>query len=217
MSNIFDDLPSFSDVQGNSFYLINYFKPNKLYVWDKAKSQDGAYSTMCRLIDIASIPQEELAKLNIWKEMPEEIKENMKSAKELESIQVHSLMEKARKGRRAKYPGIPKTLTCCECSEVINVQPSVIMKRAEKLGVLVDVYIKSYKCQSCCPTKGKGRKSNPEFSDLPKEMVCKCGKKAIVNITYLKAKADKLGVTIQKLIENFKCQSCCPTKGRHKK
>jgi hypothetical protein len=52
---------------------------------------------------------------------------------------------------------------------------------------------------------------------LPKEMICKCGKKVVANWTILNKKADKLGIPAVDLAKNYVCQSCKPTKGRKKK
>lgn len=216
MQTLFDDLPTFSDVEGNDFYLVDYLKPNKLKVWDKERPLNGEYITTCRLIDIAQVDKEELAKLSIWKEMPQEIQDEMKTAKEIERIQVHSLMEKARSGRKERYPNVPREIICTSCSKVIKVQPGTLMKKLDHKRIALGDYLKSFKCPKCNGGKGRGRAPNPEFANLPEEMVCKCGNRVHINATYLKAKAAKKKTTIEELVKNFVCQKCCNTKGRPK-
>jgi len=161
MSNVmFDDLPVLEDVEGNSFYFLDYIKPNKLKVWEKELPKNGEYTSICRLIDIASIGVDELAKLNILKEMPIEIQEEMKTKEELENIQVHSLMKKARGSRRQKYPNIPKKITCTECGETIDVIPSTVAYKINKKNIMLVDYIASYKCPECNKRIGWVRNNN---------------------------------------------------------
>lgn len=56
-----------------------------------------------------------------------------------------------------------------------------------------------------------------KYEGLPKELVCKCGKKVTANWSILNKKADKLGIPAVELAEKYLCQSCNPTKGRKKK
>jgi len=61
------------------------------------------------------------------------------------------------------------------------------------------------------------KKRKKKYSDLPQELVCKCGKKIKANWSYLQKKADKMGIPAIELAEKYICQSCCPSRGRRKK
>jgi hypothetical protein len=97
---------------------------------------------------------------------------------------------------------------------MITIQPSILVNKVEKIAkqkqiiFTVEDYIKSFVCQKCHCTKG--RKPNPEFANLPKELICACGKKASTNAYQLKAKAKKNNTTIDEIIKNYRCQTCCP-------
>ena len=60
----------------------------------------------------------------------------------------------------------------------------------------------------------KRRTRNP---DLPKTLTCSCGREVNANWTVLNKKADKLGIPAIDLANNYRCQTCAPTKGRKKK
>lgn len=118
-------------------------------------------------------------------------------------------------GRTSKHVGIPNELTCSKCGIKKSIAPSILAVRIEKSGKSVEDFSKDWACSSCVPPV-RGRKPNPELANYPKQMTCSCGNKVNTNVTYLKAKAEKAGTTIQALIDGFKCQTCAPTKGRHK-
>jgi len=103
----------------------------------------------------------------------------------------------------------------CKCGAKISVSPSILNKRIEKLGITLEKYVKGYQCQKCHPTKG--RKSNPDNAHLPKELVCKCGKQVKSSPSAIIAAAGRKKITPEEYVKKYRCQTCCPTKGRHKK
>jgi kynurenine formamidase len=105
----------------------------------------------------------------------------------------------------------------CKCGHKIDYPISVVKKVLARKNITLKEYVGGFKCQKCEKTWGK--KANPIYANIPKEITCgKCSKKVKINIYQLKAKADKNNTTIDELIRNFKCQSCCPChRGRSKK
>jgi hypothetical protein len=157
MSVAFDDLPGLEDTDGNKFYLVDYEKPTTLTVWDSPIIKDGMNISKLRKIDLNTIGVEVLSKLSIWKEIPIEIQENLKNHVQIKREAVVGLMEKARNSRRKKYPGIPKQIKCTECGGMIDVVPSMIGRKIEKKGIMLDDYIRTYVCTLCHP---RGRPKN---------------------------------------------------------
>ena len=62
-------------------------------------------------------------------------------------------------------------------------------------------------------TARKGRKSNPEYDGLPRELCCKCGKKTSIGPALLIKKAALAGKTPQEYADGYECRSCRPKKG----
>lgn len=114
-----------------------------------------------------------------------------------------------------KYEHLPKELVCSKCSGKVNVVPSVLLKRIEKLGVTIEKYVAEFKCQTCFSTKG--RKRNPELANVPKELVCnKCKMAKPCPPSGIAQRAKLKGKTIEEFLKSYFCQVCVPTKGRKK-
>lgn len=188
----------------------NGYKRGKLMVWDKGYNE-GMHSDTFKIVDVDEIEVEVLKKFNIWDCLSDEIKHRVEFHDAQDKQEVIDRMAKARRGRRQKYENVPKELTCTQCKCTVELAPSKIAKTVEKLGILLVDYVANFKCKRCNPPV-RGKKPNPEFAALPKELVCKCGAKIKLNPYQLKAKSEKLGTTIQKLIEDYACQTCRPTK-----
>lgn len=187
------------------------YKRGKLLAWEKAY-QHGEKVELFKILDVKSIGVESLKTLNIWDKLPEEVR------KRVEGVAVEiTEVEKKSQGRRPKYEGIPRELVCVGCKEVVKVSPFVLSGKLEDKGIALEDYVKDFHCSKCRPGV-RGKKANPEFAKYGKTMKCSCGTEVVLNPTYLKAKAEKLGTTMEELIKNFKCQVCCPSKkGRPKK
>jgi hypothetical protein len=135
-------------------------------------------------------------------------------------------MGKMRRGRRKKYENVPKELTCVQCKCTIEITPSVLAKKVEKLdikakeagkpGILLVDYISDFHCKRCRPPV-KGRKANPALAHLPTELVCGCGNKISVTPSYIVQRAKIKNITPEELVKNYKCQVCNPTKGKGKR
>jgi len=120
--------------------------------------------------------------------------------------------------KKCKSPSlnIPTELTCIQCKAVIKSSLSVMAKRIERLGITAKEFTKQFRCQKCHPTKG--RKSNPKYAHLPKEIACcKCGviMKCAPSQIVQRAKSKKM--TPEKFMKQYACQKCVCTKGRGRK
>ena len=118
------------------------------------------------------------------------------------------------KGRKANPNLPPKVILSCKCGAKVIYPSSVALKFATKKGLTLEKYIENFVCQKCCSSKG--RKAN---SNLPPkvELKCKCGVVVTYPASIALKNAIKKGLTVEKYIKSFRCQSCKNTKGRRKK
>lgn len=210
--------PVFS-LNGYDYELVKFKEPKWVQVWEeKSGFNTGSHEQSCKIMDVNELDQVILKDIGIWDKIPEDIRKGIGTADEMKAKAAVELMEKARAGKRARYPDIPKQLTCTKCGKKFDIPPSVTARKIEvlreKKGLTYSLedYLKVYECSICKPPR-RGRATNPEFVGLPKVMKCKCGFEATVQATQLKKKAEKLGVTIQSLIDGYVCRKCNPRKG----
>lgn len=210
---------------GKSYEAVKFIAPDRLLVWDKSgKATSDTWTGMtgwnievCRVMNLKDIELVILKSMKVYDLLSTEVKDEMEHIIRVQKDQTKELMAKARAGRKKKYENIPKEIECSVCHKTIEAIPSKIAKIVEKSGVLLVDYLANFKCRSCSPIKHRGKVANPNNTKYPKKMKCGCGEEVNTNITYLRAKAEKLGKTIEELIANFKCQGCEKTpRGRKK-
>ena len=142
---------------GRTFEVVRFAKPNKIQVWEKFGEMGGNHYEEGKVLLAETLPVEILQQIDIWKDLSTEVKDQIEG-KHIEKKEVLiQRLEVARKVRRKKYENIPTELTC-SCGASIKIQASVLCKRVEERKILLADYVKGYKCQKCCPTKGR-RKS----------------------------------------------------------
>jgi len=214
-------------IAGQEYEFVDFWeKQNIIRAWHK-KYDVGMNTWTMQHLPLTEIAVSTLKELPVWGILSNEAQEKLingtAAMEQVEQDVVNKLNKVANKGKRKlKYVGIPRELVCSKClsnATRIKIQPALVIKNAAKKGLSVEEYVSTWVCQVCVPTKGRGRgKSvNPLFANFPKELVCKCGNKVPLNPYNLKAKAIKLGTTIEALIKDFQCQTCHPTKGRQRK
>ena len=211
MDFVKDELDCFHTTNGVPCYFIA-FKGRTIACWTETeKASHGSYDYVNNFLDITMVDEENLKRLNIWDNLTEQVQKEINNQKEVEKNKVIEKMAHARQHCKRKYnfAGLPDILTC-SCGKTSKPNYYALQKLADERKISLADLIKEYKCRKC---KNKDNK----HVNLPEFMECKCGNKVKANYYYLKSKADKLGVTIEKLIEDFRCQTCAPTKGRKKK
>jgi hypothetical protein len=209
-----EDLTTIIDKNDTEYKLVKFVKPHFILTWKLKEVSSGERTHICKGIKVTDFTPEELTKHDLWDKISAKNQKLVHNVIKEETDSVKNRLEKARSLRKEKYPHIPKELTCTVCNDKIKIQPSVIAKRIETKKILIDDYIKNYKCIKC---GGRGRTKNIEFAKLPKTIKCKCGKEVLTNAAQLKIKASKNKTTIEELIKNFSCQSCSPSKRGRKK
>jgi len=120
-----------------------------------------------------------------------------------------------KKGRQAnpEFASLPKMMTC-RCGEKVSTNPYQLKKKAEKNNTTILKLIEEFVCQKCNP-KHLGRKNTGKCT--PTTLTCKCGKTVIYPANVVVKRAEAKGLTVEKYISDFSCQSCTPTKRRTKK
>jgi hypothetical protein len=170
-------------------------------------------------IPITDVDTDNLKFLGIWDGLSQELKDTLVRLDNGDVEVAQARMEHARKHRRNKYPGVPDQVVCCNCGKEQKMAPSMIVARAEKIakekGIICtpEDYIKGFKCQKCCPTKGR----KPSHNLPPKvELKCKCGASVTYPASIALKFAEKKGLTVEAYVKGYECQKCHPTKGRKK-
>jgi len=201
------DQQVFELANGRKFSFVRFIPPKKLLVWE---------DMVCKGLDVNDVDVETLKAINVWDSLPVEIQNTIAIRKVDEVKEVHELMAKARASRKQKYENIPKELTCIQCKCTIEVVPSQLAAKVNKKGILLVDYIANFKCKRCDPPV-RGKKANPIYANLPKQLVCKCGKSINVSPYALVSRAKDKGVTIEQFVAGYQCQVCNPTKGKGKR
>lgn len=209
-----EDLTTIIDKNDIEYKLVKFIKPDYILTWKLKEVSSGERTHICKGIKVTDFTPTELMKHDIWDKISAKNQKAIENVIKEETESVKNKLEKARSSRKVKYPNIPKELTCTICNAKIQIQPGNIAKRIETKKIMLDDYIKNYKCIKC---GGRGRTKNVEFAKLPKTIKCKCGKEVLTNAAQLKIKATKNKTTIEELIKNYRCQSCAPSKRGRKK
>ena len=202
------------DFKDDSYYFVRMIGDKHLYCWKEEIVTSSGGSCVALGLPVSFFNREILETIEVWKDLDTQTQMEVENKNSQSQEALCSKMEKARKARRKKYENIPREVTCTKCGAVQKISPGVVAARVQKLGILLDDWIKDFQCQKCRPTKG--RKANPKFKDLPEMLTCKCGASVKANYSYLSKKAKAKRIPLQKLIDEYQCQKCNPTKGRKK-
>ncbi len=164
------------------------------------------------LIPLSIMGKDDLMLLELWDKISQIEKEKVldfesKIQSEIDKIPVKKI--------RKNYDNIPDQMLCSKCKQYVDVVRSNIAKKIQ--DTTIEEYKKIFECSICNPPF-RGRKANPEYANVPKEMTCiTCGKKQTVIPSYLVNKAKNKNTTVEKLVETYQCQKCNPTKGHKSK
>jgi len=220
ITNEADGSVIFEALRGRKFRFVAMYEPAIMKVWEIYPSKGGVKSERLGGLRVHDVDVQTLKDIKVWDKLTPEVQKEIENNIHQKKAEVHGLMEKARAARGKRYANVPRELVCIKCQAKITIPPGTLVKRVEKIAqkkqilFTVEDYVKQYTCQVCNPTKG--RKSDPN-APAKVELVCKCGKKVSYPHSIAKKQADKKGLTIEKYIAQYKCQKCCPTKGRKKK
>jgi len=209
------------EIGRNKFDFVRLDKPDNIVAWKKGIDWDGWNIGHLGIIKAGCINSDVLKRIEVWDKLDAVVRDDIEKIENDVDYVISTRMDNARRGRKNRYPNVPKEVVCVECGEKLEIQPSILVKRAEKWAkgnVLLTVFdfIKQFRCQSCYKTP-RGRVSTGKCK--PTELLCKCGNKIIYPLNVLKKRADKKGITVEKLIGGFKCQTCSPChhRGRPRK
>jgi len=115
------------------------------------------------------------------------------------------------RGRKAKqsYEGIPDQLVC-KCGKVQKYHPSSVIATAKRKGITVEKLVKSYQCQACNPTKGRGSKG-PALSDEdnPNKVQCSiCKEWKGTSEAQIAKIAKRKKMTPEDVRKGYVCRGC---------
>ena len=210
----------FEALNGRKFEYVKMHSPTTMCVWEHFPvKQDWKAEHIHKygILDVKNVDVDSLKKIGVWDNLALEVQKDIVEGITQQTKDVKDLMEKARSSRKDKYVNVPRFLYCTLCHKKTPISPGVLVKKVEKIALVkgitytLDIFLKEYACKECSPVR-RGRAANPEFVNLPKFMICKCGAKVATNPNQLKKKAKKEGTTILELIKNYSCQLCTPTK-----
>jgi len=213
---LYNDLVDIKHNDGRSLKLVK-FDGEYLVCWHNYRS-DATNHNICGFYDVRDFEIEELKSAGIWNKIPEKIQKELSGELKKEQEELQEKMDALREARKDRFPGFPEEVACIQCGKTQKINKTVLRNKIDKsMGALnIEKYIAGFKCQNCRPFK-RGKKPSLEFVGLPKKLVCKCGNEVPLNPSFLKKKAEKFNTTMKYLIDNYVCQACKPTKGRHKK
>ena len=179
-------------------------KTNKIFCWVN-NSSGYEYKMYLEKIDPLNVigGESELLRMNIWNELPLKTKNEIK---ELDTQNSQNEMTKF-KNRKKKYPEIPKEIKCIQCGKKQKMSASILGKKLEEKNILIEDYVKNFKCQKCNPTKGRKRTSR--YAGIPKEINCSiCKKTTNVSQSKVMANCNINNLTLNDYINSFKCKKC---------
>lgn len=140
-------------------------------VWEQ--SMEGSWhKERLGLMKVHDVGMDTLKTIGVWDSLSSEVQSEIINGVVQKNVEAEAAKEElvarlavARASRKTKYANVPKEITCTECHNVISVVPSIIAKRVENKGMMLDDYVKTFKCQKCCPTKGRRKKTSTVTND----------------------------------------------------
>jgi hypothetical protein len=210
--------PTFISRSRKDFRFIRFEAPDILRV-NRELVQAGEHYEFFYHLKVHDVDVDNLKFLGVWDKLSKDLQERLIKGDIEQEVAVNEHMEHMRKHRRNKYPNVPHEVTCKNCGVVQKMAPGMIVARAEKIAkekkiiFTAEDYIKAFVCQKCHSTKGR----KPTNNLPPKvELKCKCGKTILYPAAVALKFASKKGLTVEKYISTYQCQTCNPTKWRKK-
>lgn len=225
MNHLCDDLTEFTSLNGRKFFFVKMHGPNSLHVWeDVGGDRFHDHRMLQRTIPVQQVEVEVLKKLNVWDGLSDKLKSEVGKITDKDQGCIDTLMEKARAARKIVHANMPKEIVCIQCGKKLNIAPCILLKRVEKIVAdkglstyTVADYVKEYRCQRCHSTKG--RKANPEYANLPRELKCsKCGVVKPCAPSSIAQRAKSKGISPEEFLKGYVCSNCGgPKRGRPSK
>ena len=202
----FENHTKFEDRKGDIYAFVKFYAPDKILCWEPMESRLGNAASL-RKFRVINLDQKILEELDVWKQLAKEQQDKVMNWNSEHKELVQERMEKARTGRKDKYPDLPGELTCNKCKKVTVIQKSVLAQRIEKQGVLADDYVRDYICKGC---------NKADYTGMPDKLVCACGFEVTYHPSMIAKMAEKKGMEVEEFVSAYVCQTCNPTRGKHK-
>jgi len=122
------------------------------------------------------------------------------------------------KARNPLYKNIPRTVNCNgkDCGKECTINAKSVYEQTGGDAKQIKAYCDEYLCRSCNPEwgswlkgKSRGRKPKAENVGFPKQVQCVgCSKPVHIVPQNIRDKAEKMGISTEELLDNYKCRSC---------
>jgi len=221
------DKVQFTATNGKDYYFIKAIK-DKVQVWENASINYGDCFLRERILDIHEVGVEGAKTLKMWDSLSPELQKELENgrviSKKSEKQEKDDRQDKQEEHRdkmrlereeaKKAYANYPKELECPKCHKKTSSNPSQLFKALEKKGITLEAYQEKYLCRSCNPIK-RGRVSTGKSE--PVILKCSCGKEVVYPKSVVIKQAEKKGKTMEDYVSGWRCQTCVPSKGKHKK
>ena len=207
-------------IAGQDYEFVDFWPKSKsIRAWHK-KYESGTHTDRLQLLPLSEIAVSTLKELPVWgaltKEEQDKLINGTAAMEQIEQDMINKLNKVSNKGKRKlKYVGIPRELVCCKCScpenaTRIKIQPALVIKNAEKKGLSIEEYCKTWACSTCEPRK-RGKACDPKYANIPRIITChKCQHTEKIAPSVLIKNAEKKGLSIEEYGKIWACSSCEP-------
>lgn len=209
------------EIGRNKFNFVRLDKPDNIIAWRLGRDWEGWNVDRLGIIKAGTINSDILKRIEVWDKLDEHVRGDIEKIEADVDYVIGTRMENARRGRKAKYPNIPKEIICSSCGNKVSIVPSVFVKKFEKVAAIkgiaytIDLFIKEFQCTECVPVK-RGRQPNPATAHLPHELECNgCHTKKDVTPSGLVQRARSNNMTPEEFLKFYHCQGCKKTRGQH--
>ena len=124
-----------------------------------------------------------------------------------------------KRGRKSNplYSEVPRKKTCCRCGKEAPTNAKGLYEEFAGDIEKIKKECFEYLCRDCNPNSGahlrgkgrRGRQPLPENVGFPKKALCTgCKKEVAITPNNIRNKAKVLGLTVEEVIDNYKCRSC---------
>jgi Rieske Fe-S protein len=196
------------------YEFVDFFpKRNLVRLWEIDKNDKNLKTLKVFGYDYFSI--EDLKTMGVWDILSDEkkkkiVESGIVQAQAQITLNQTDKMAHARKHRASssEYVGIPREVTCCKCGGTKAIAPALVIKRSTLKKITPEEYAKGYVCLECNPNQ-RGRKANPKYANLPKEIKCNhpdCKFVQKQHPSMTEKLADAKGVTFSEYVAAWKCK-----------
>jgi len=134
---------------------VRFIQPHFLLSWEIVK-EGYANEQICRGVKVNEVTMDTLKEMDVWSKLSKKTQKTVLNQENEKQAKMRARVEAMQKGRKLKYPNIPKELVCTKCKEAVEINRYNLAKKLEKKDLTIEEYKKTYECPTCSPSK-RGR------------------------------------------------------------